>query len=175
MEEMKYPVGIPFQEKEGAGRGWWGPPKGTHGPGSVGGSSSRSVSVGEFMIARDESLNPAYKAYVTQYTTEDYREMKVKTYVTETGNAGYAIKPDGDIISVFSKKGSGEGTRAICDAIAHGGTKLDCFEGFLSEQFYPSLGFKESGRLKWDDQYAPSGWNHGRDDSPDIVFMAMGG
>jgi len=27
----KYPVGIPYQEAKGPGKGWWGPPAGTHG------------------------------------------------------------------------------------------------------------------------------------------------
>ena len=32
---MSYPVGFPYREKEGPGKGWWGPPKGTHGEGDV--------------------------------------------------------------------------------------------------------------------------------------------
>jgi len=30
---VKYPVGIPYWEAEGPGRGWWVPPHGTHGAG----------------------------------------------------------------------------------------------------------------------------------------------
>ena len=32
----KYPFGITYKEAKGPGRGWWGPPKGSHGTSDVG-------------------------------------------------------------------------------------------------------------------------------------------
>lgn len=96
-------------------------------------------------------------------------------YLSETGKSGYALKPDGDIISVFAEKGSREGVNAMLSAIANGGTKLDCFDGFLAKKFYPRFRFTEYDRLQWDDQYAPEGWDRERFGTPDVVFMRLPG
>lgn len=125
-----------------------------------------------FARARDETLDPAYGAFVTRYSPEEYRAMGATCYVSKTGRSGYAVKPDGDIISLFAAKGSGEGRQAFADAIRNGGTKLDCFDGFLPG-LYAQFGFKEYDRWKWDDQYAPPGWNKERFDSPDVVLMRL--
>lgn len=47
--------------------------------------------------------------------------------------------------------------------------RLDAFDGDLTS-IYSKYGFKETDRVKWDDQYAPSSWKpeYGR---PDVVFM----
>ena len=126
-----------------------------------------------FVSALNKNLAPEYSTFVTQYTADEYTKMKAKLFLSQSGKSGYAIKPDGDIISVFSKKGSGEGKYALASAIANGGTKLDCFDGFLP-QFYQQFGFSEYDRWTWDDQYAPKGWNIERFDSPDVVLMKLG-
>src|SRR2546426_949685 len=38
---------------------------------------------------------------------------------------------------------------------------------------YHQCGFEETGRMKFDPAKAPAGWDYGRDDQPDIVFMAL--
>ena len=124
-------------------------------------------------MAREKHINPKYSAYVTHYSADEYRRMKARTYLSVTGKSGYALLPDGSIISVFSHPNSGEGPSILRDAIRHGGRKLDCFDGFLSREFYPRFGFKEVGRLKWDDKYKPEGWNTKRDDHPDVVLMEL--
>ena len=125
----------------------------------------------KFVATRDKCTPKKYRAFVTPYTEEEYREMKAKFYLSETGKSGFALKPDGDIISVFAKAGSEEGFNAMIQAIASGGRKLDCFEGFLSEDFYPDFGFEEYNRLKWNDKYMPEGWDKKRFDEPDVVLM----
>ena len=98
--------------------------------------------------------------------------MKAKCYVSDTGKSGFAIKPNGDIISVFAARDSGEGYATTRNAIKNGGIKLDCFDGKLPE-FYGKFHFKEYDRWKWNDQYAPSGWNYEKFDQPDVVLMEL--
>jgi hypothetical protein len=113
-------------------------------------------------------------AAVYVYPTEDYQNMKL--FMSESGKSGFAVKPDGDIISVFSmEKGSG---RSIMEAaIAAGGKKLDAFDTILP-QFYGTHGFVEAARIPWNDEFSPEGWdkqtfqeyNNGE---PDVVMMVL--
>ena len=58
-----------------------------------------------------------------------------------------------------------------------GGTKLDCFDTVLPK-IYGAVGFVETGRDAWNEEYKPDGWdfdtfkayNNGR---PDVVYMAF--
>ena len=141
------------------------------GPGEVG---YATTSRGEFAKALRSNLAERFAPYVTRYTPTEYRKMKARCYLSETGESGFAIKPDGDVISVFSRPGAREGKWAVWAAIANGGKKLDCFDGFLAKEFYPAFGFKEYDRWKWDDQYAPEGWDYDRNGRPDVVLMRLG-
>lgn len=127
----------------------------------------------EFVEVLGDKLPSKYAAYVTRYTPAEYREMGARCYLSETRNSGFAIKPDGDVISVFSRPGGKEGKWAVWAAIANGGKKLDCFDGFLAKEFYPAFGFKEYDRWKWDDRYAPEGWDYERNGRPDVVLMRL--
>ncbi len=133
-------------------------------------NTSTPVSLSKFTETRDDNIPSDFRAFVTPYTPKKYREMGVRTYVSKGGKSGYAIKKDGDIISVFSSEGKGK--LMIADAIKRGGNKLDCFDGFLPA-FYGKFGFKETGRYKWDDQYKPQGWNTAKHDNPDVVLMEL--
>jgi predicted ABC-type ATPase len=126
-------------------------------------------------LAAAKAANPAGAA-VHLYKKSDYAGMKL--FVTEDGKAGVAVKPDGDIVSVFNTPG---GTRGIAFSALHiatqnGGSKLDAFDTVLPH-IYSQAGFVAKARMHWDDQYAPEGWdtktfsafNKGR---PDVVFMA---
>lgn len=127
-----------------------------------------------FVSQINKHLDSQYKSFVTVYSAQEYDEMGARCHVSSTGQSGYAIKSDGDIISVFSKSGSGEGKHALVSAIVNGGSKLDCFDGFLP-QFYTQYGFVEYERWNWDDQYSPPGWNKERFNSPDVVLMKLKG
>lgn len=139
---------------------------------SVGGGTAarqfKESNAQAFRKALDGNLDPKYDAFVTKYTPEEYQEMGARTYVHDDGKTGFAIKPDGDIISVFS--GNGRGRLALQAAIELGGTKLDCFDGFLPG-FYSTFGFEEYERWTWDDQYAPDRWNYAKLGRPDVVLM----
>lgn len=103
----------------------------------------------------------------------------MQLFLTENGKGGVAVKPDGDIVSVFNTPGSGNPklvASALQLAVQHGGNKLDCFDTVLPAM-YATQGFRAVARMSWDDQYSPPGWNkadfaafnHGE---PDVVFMA---
>jgi len=96
--------------------------------------------------------------FLTPYSDEDLSRMK--TFKVKGYNAGFAVKNDGDIVSVHNNTGiGGIGKELIKAAIKNGGKKLDHFDGFLSS-FYNSLGFKVVSHDEWNDDYAPAGWKY---------------
>jgi hypothetical protein len=112
-----------------------------------------------------------YGPAVEQKDLADY-EGDMIMYLSEDGKSGFAVKPDGDLVSVFStEKGR---LREIMDkGKLIGASKLDAFdlEGQPLPQIYSKYGFREQGpRMKWDDQYRPHDW---RDElgKPDIANM----
>ena len=121
--------------------------------------------------SKDES---PHGAAVYVYPADEYQGMKL--FLSDSGKSGFAVKPDGDIVSVFSmEKGSG---RSIMEAaISAGGKKLDAFDTILPE-FYGTHGFVEASRMPWNDEFAPDGWdkqafkefNNGE---PDVVMMVL--
>ena len=111
-------------------------------------------------------------AAVYVYPVEQYRGMRL--FLAEDGLSGVAIKPDGDIVSVFATNGSGRSVMEL--AVKAGGRKLDAFETILPE-FYAAHGFVGTSKIAWDDGEAPEGWskqafaefNNGE---PSVTFMA---
>ena len=88
------------------------------------------------------------------YPVNEYAQMR--KFVTEDGLAGFAIKPDGDIVSVFSGNKSG---RAMLElAVVNGGVKLDAFNTVLPA-IYSAHGFKAVARVAWNDEFTPEGWD----------------
>lgn len=113
-----------------------------------------------------------FGAAVYVYDKADYAGFRL--FLTPDGKNGFAVKPDGDIVSVFSA-GGGVVHAMLTLATEEGGTKLDCFDTVLPE-IYALNGFVETGRDSWNDEYKPDDWdyatfgdfNGGR---PDIVYM----
>ncbi len=64
--------------------------------------------------------------------------------------------------------------RVLDEAIKNGGRKVKCFDGFLPE-YYKLFGFKETKRVKWDEQLAPKKWDYDRLGRPDVVYMELEG
>ncbi|MEY4932672.1 MAG: hypothetical protein RLZZ403_992 [Pseudomonadota bacterium] len=127
-------------------------------------------------IAKAKAADPISGPAVTLYSPEDYASMR--TFLTDDGSAGFAIKPDGDIISVFNTVGGPHrriGPDMIQLAVQMGGRKLDAFDTVLPD-LYSKAGFRAVARTRFSDEFAPEGWdraamqrfNKGR---PDIVFM----
>lgn len=120
--------------------------------------------------------NSPHGAYVTLYEPSDYEQAKL--YLTKGGEAGVAIKPDGDIVSVFKNPSAthlrGVTNSTMVTAIKNGGLKLDCFAGFLPD-LYSRFGFRPVARLAFSDEHKPVGWNYERDGRPEVVYMAHDG
>ena len=108
-----------------------------------------------------------YGAAVHVYSAEEYQGFRL--FQNANGSAGFAIKPDGDLVSVYSS-GGGVLPDLVAVATGLGATKLDCFDGRLVE-LYSALGFREVDRVQWDDQYQPEGWDKSLLGTPDVVFM----
>jgi hypothetical protein len=86
---------------------------------------------------------------------------------------GFALTDKMDIIGVVNNSGKrGAGQEAAIEALVRGGKTLDCYNGFLAKN-YRRFSFVEnkSKRAKWDDQYAPEGWNYEQHGKPDIVYF----
>lgn len=115
-------------------------------------------------------------ACVHVYPADEYTGMRL--FLTSDQQTGFAVKPDGDIVSVFNR--NRRNRKAVASilplAIQNGGTKLDAFDTVLPRLYAP-YGFAEVSRTSWNDMYKPDGWsyeafasfNGGR---PDVVMFA---
>ena len=113
-----------------------------------------------------------FGASVYVYPASDYANARL--FLTKDGKSGFAVKSDGDIVSVFPGA-KGDSAGLLEAAIAAGGRKLDAFDTVLPD-LYHQHGFVEASRLKWDESQAPEGWDkqtfskYGGGE-PDVVFM----
>jgi hypothetical protein len=112
------------------------------------------------------------KEMLTDYSDREYKEMT--TYLLNGYDIGYAVKNDGDIVSVLNNRGFlNLVAELIKSAIKNGGTKLDHYDGFLSKLYEP-LGFKEYDRAKWDDQYHQNdNWDYKKYGRPDVIWRKL--
>ena len=138
----------------------------------AGGDQKNAEAFVAAISAGRETLGDVGKA-VYVYPAEEYTGMRL--FLTKDGKAGFALKPDGDIVSVFSSAGTGAGRAIMETAIAAGGRKLDAFHTILPS-FYAAHGFKGVARLAWADDQAPDGWDKAamakfNKGEPDVVFM----
>lgn len=125
-------------------------------------------------ILNYKSLNPY--SVVDVHDLSEYSDMNC--YLYDDGKVGVAVQPSGNIVSVFKTKDSKIKKFAIKstkDAIANGGTKLDCYSinGFSPNQ-YMQVGMKPICKIRFNKVFAPEGWDFERDSELDIVFMAVG-
>ncbi len=138
-------------------------------------------------ITEAKNSDLKYGAAVWLYEQSEYEDMRL--FLTDDGKHGFAIKKDGDIVSVFSAKNkdkkkfdakdrdtwSGVANWFLTVATSEGGTKLDCYDTILPK-IYKLNGFREVGRDKWNESLAPTDWNKGtfkdyNNGEPDVVYM----
>jgi GNAT superfamily N-acetyltransferase len=129
-----------------------------------------------FHAAISASKASKYGAAVYVYPLEEYQGFRL--FTTDDGKNGFAIKPDGDIVSVFSSGGH-KVFSMLALATQEGGTKLDAFDTILPK-LYAAAGFVETGREPWNEDYKPEGWNYEtfapfNNGRPDVVFMEYRG
>lgn len=121
---------------------------------------------------------------VDVYTPDEYAGTRMA--MTPAGDAGYVVKPDGEIASVVKAKGSpvkGFAGSVLRRAEGQGGNWLNAFDTALTD-LYGKGGFQPVSRLPFSEEMAAEGWgqealdafmqanakyNGGR---PDLVFMA---
>ena len=119
--------------------------------------------------------NNMHGAFVTQHEVSEYANDAL--FLSEDGNTGVAVTPDGDIVSVF-KNPNGKAKKAVhsilLTALENGGVKLDNFDGALSDMYW-NHGFIPVVRTSFDPEFAPTDWNYARDGQPDIIFWAHNG
>lgn len=112
------------------------------------------------------------------YDKDEYAADGVKLFLTRDGMAGFALKPDGDIVSAFSNKAGKQRQvpQSIMPlAIQNGGTKADAFDTVLPELYVP-FGLKPVGRSPWNEEFKPEDWDteqfkQWNDGRPDVVFF----
>jgi hypothetical protein len=120
---------------------------------------------------------------VDVYTPDEYAGTRMA--LTPAGDAGYAVKPDGEIVSVVKAKGAPIKDFAgsvLRRAEGQGGNWLNAFDTALTD-LYGKGGFQPVSRLPFSEEMAAEGWgqealdafmqanakyNEGR---PDLVFM----
>ena len=110
------------------------------------------------------------------YEVPEYRDMRL--FLLPDGMAGFAVRPDGDIVSVFNHPDSklrGIAAEMMRLAVREGGRKLETFDTVMPDR-YSEAGFRAVARLRWNDEHAPNDWDHGRmavfnNGRPDLVFM----
>jgi hypothetical protein len=139
-----------------------------------GGMLVREVPVEEFAAAYNDARKGPKGNYLSEKSTEDLQAVLDgggSFHLDETGKVGYIITGEKDLQGVFNNGGPpGSGSAAVRQAVADGAETLDCFDGKLPG-IYGKLGFVETSRIAWDDQYAPKGWDYEKDGRPDVVFM----
>ena len=136
-------------------------------------NDSKAIDTFKNAIAKAKQSLGDYGASVE--LKDDYTDINL--YLSEDGESGFGIKPNGDIVSVFSNN-KAEGGRShymLEMATAEGGRQLDCFDIYLTK-IYEAHGFKPVAKMKWNDEYIPDGWNKENfkdynNGEPDVVFM----
>ena len=124
--------------------------------------------------ARD--ADEAHGWAVTPKSVEDLNKPGNLVLMSADGSTGLVITPDGDIEGVFKNKNTGvKGSTksTIPQAIANGGTKLDCYGAGLVD-IYAQYGFIPVARVKFNPHYANPGWRPNKG-SPDVYVMMHNG
>jgi hypothetical protein len=129
-------------------------------------SSFKFVTPGVFHAAISKArrgMGWRKQACLTQYSPSAYAEMR--TFLSVGGKSGFAIKPDGELVSVFSAL-RGQGRALLSEAVAQGARKLDCYDGVLVA-VYTTAGFVEVRREPWE------GFDLLCMGRPDVVYMEV--
>lgn len=117
----------------------------------------------------------SYDKCVSLHEISEYNEMQC--LLSASGEQGFAVAKDGDIVSVFNSAGKkirGATKIMLPMAIKMGGKKLDCYNikgGLL--KVYSKFGFVPVVRVPFDRQYNPD-FPH-KYGKPDVLIMAHNG
>lgn len=95
-----------------------------------------------------------YGAYVDGQSVEDLQKANAKTFLSDDGSIGVAVKSDGDICGAFNSgtKYKGAVKDLLITARANGGTKMDCY-GLQLVNKYESVGYVPVARIPFNADY----------------------
>ena len=105
---------------------------------------------------------------VHAYSADEYRAMRL--WLAEDKLSGFAVKANGDIVSVWSLA-KGRLADMLKIAVEAGGNHLDCFAPL--EPVYQRFGFKPVAHDAWNDAYAPADWDYAENGRPDIAYLSL--
>ena len=109
-----------------------------------------------------------FKANIHPYSSKEYSQMK--TFLSPDGKSGYALKPDGELVSVFSLE-KGRGDNLVRHAVSEGASKLDAYDiRNKLPDLYKKHGFEEMSRSKFNPEYAED-LDILKNEQPDFVTM----
>ncbi len=148
-------------------------PKGKHqgAGGAVHAGRFQPVSVEEGAKALQAAYRDNPRAWnLTPHSAKDLEGSRV--FLSHGGKAGFVISANGELQNLFNNSGTkGLGVAGVKRAIAEGARSLNAYDGFLTP-FYEKLGFRETGRMKFDPKHAPP--NMPKEimaKRPDVVLM----
>ena len=125
----------------------------------------------------DMTAAMAAHPYGAQVEIKSPKELSELRLFRTENMGGFAIKPDGDVVAVFTGEAEPrKGIYAIMQAaIAQGGRKLDAFNTMLPN-IYETVGFKPVSRIPWSEANAPDNWDKAtfaqfNNGEPDVVFF----
>lgn len=138
------------------------------GPGQPLVSFAETADYKAFNAAVSESARPGF---LTPHTEAELKNGQA--FLSEDGKTGFFLLPEGDLQNVFRNEGGvkGSGSMAVASAVQQGARTLDAFDGYLPG-LYEQNGFRAVGRMAWNDEFAPAGWDYTTYGRPDVVFMA---
>lgn len=114
-----------------------------------------------FSSALEQGRNMNRDGWRVDYKSpEELRAEGAKTFLSDIGDAGIAVKADGDIVGVFS---TGQRYHVLPEmmltALENGGIKLDAYDGKLSD-LYTQYGFIPVAKVPFSPEIAAeNGWN----------------
>jgi len=162
-----YPVGIVYREAKGLGRGWWGPPKGTHGAEGQEGAELIDGDIPSWLAAKKPKITETKGiADPSDWGWEEERSeyARLSYEATEAGTAGITFKDRGVPIGIctyretptaidigmlataVSDRGYGtEIMRRMCVLASQRGREVTLWSSPSALKFYQRLGMDQSG------------------------------
>lgn len=125
-------------------------------------------------LAEAKKANPKGH-YVSYFRPEQLDAMKCKLMLSCDGKAGFAVTKDNEIIALFKhpeSKITNMISKALPLAKLYGAKRLECFEGFLSNE-YKKHGFQIAETYEWDDSQAPNDWSYELSGRPNYLLMRL--
>lgn len=111
-------------------------------------------------LAAAWDTRPEIAAALTDYRDPAAIPTGAACYVAPDDASGVIVTRGGEIVGLWSAA-RGRGDDLVRTALAAGGTRLDCFDGYLPA-LYARHGFAETAR---EPNWTPGG--------PDVVWMAL--